>query len=731
VIAALFGLILAAVTAPPINIVVDTTAAVNTIRPLHAIGVGIDSDPEGHIRALYDPTHTRRMLGAGLGVVSYRLYTELSIQDWHWNPFGTFSDAVHGRGYFTASATPGPSSIVDSFGYTLPHRGSSRDQGDDDGYSRIDDGDPNTYWKSNPYLARPFTGDPDDQHPQWVVVDFIHPKRVDAIHIVWANPYATRYTVQYWTGGDAILAQASGRWHTFPNGGVERGSGGTALLRLSSERVTTRFLRVLMTASSNTCDTHGSADRRNCLGYAIYDIGAGTIDKAGGFHDLIRRTACGGDPERRSMCGPRQTPIMVSSIDPWHTSADRVRSGQDQPGLDFVSRNAITRGLPMMYPVPLFYSTPQNAVNEVRYLQSRGYPLDHIEVGEEVDGQYAMPEDYAALYVQWARAIHAVVPHAELGGPVFQGVNADIKVWADASGDDSWLRRFLDYLRSHGHLGDLAFMSFEHYPFRGCDQGVTLRMDLLREPAIMRGVVDAWHADGLPPSVPMYVTEANFANNGGPVPHQIEGALWQVDWIATFLTAGGAGVNHYQYEAEPQDLSHRCGPYGNYSMFITDERFRILANAAQFYGSQMLTQAWLEPGDRPHELYAAKTDQTSKNPSVTAYAAKRPDGTWSVLLVNKDREAHVAHIAFSGDDGVQVLGPTSETVFGQAQYQWAGRSATELPNPDTGPLISKNAGSTGAFVLPPLSIVVIRGALGVGASQTSTQLPAPTPLQRQ
>ena len=28
--------------------------------------------------------------------------------------------------------------------------------------------------------------------------------------------------------------------------------------------------------------------------------------------------------------------------------------------------------------------------------------------------------------------------------------------------------RFIDYLKSHGHLQDLAFVSFEHYPFEPC-----------------------------------------------------------------------------------------------------------------------------------------------------------------------------------------------------------------------------------------------------------------------
>ncbi|HXW51461.1 MAG TPA: discoidin domain-containing protein [Candidatus Acidoferrales bacterium] len=682
---------------------------------MRAVGVGIDSDNAGKVPFLYSKARTDQMLAAGLGVVSYRLYTELSIQDWHWNPTGSFSDAAHGQGYWTSSSSLSTPEIVDSFGYTLPHRGSTEDQGDDNGYSRIDDGDPNTYWKSDPYLAQPYTGDPDSEHPQWIVIDLIYPKPVDAIGIDWMDPYARRYEVQYWTGsGDAIFSSSTpervpgataGVWQDFPAGAITNGSGGNVRLRLAATPISVRFVRVWMTGSSNTCDTHGSADRRNCLGYAINEVYLGQMDSAGNLHDIIRHSTCGGVPDGDRRCKNHQTVIFASSNDPWHTSQDRILSGQDQPGLDFVSRNAITRGLPMMYPVPLFYSTPANAAAEVRYLKARGYPLQYIEMGEEIDGQYALPEDYAALYVEFANAIHAVDPSAKLGGPVFQGVNSDIKVWPDASGDDSWFRRFLNYLRSHHHLSDLAFMSFEHYPFRGCDQGVTLRMDLLREPALVRQVISAWRDDGLPSDVPMFITESNFANNGGPVPKQMAGALWMADWIGTALSDGVSGINYYQYEAEPLGHSRQCDKWGGYDMFIVDQNFRILAKASQYYAAQMIAQQWLEPGDLPQRLFNVTTTPSAANPSVTAYAAKRPDGLWSIMIVNKDAEAHEIHLQFSP---AALFATTAALVtFGEAQYNWSGDSATELPDPNSRPLSAK-IDATKDFAVAPMSITVVR-----------------------
>ncbi|MGA7318106.1 MAG: hypothetical protein WBX22_29540 [Silvibacterium sp.] len=79
-----------------------------------------------------------------------------------------------------------------------------------------------------------------------------------------------------------------------------------------------------------------------------------------------------------------------------------------------------------------------------------------------------LPEDYAALYLQYAATLHRVNPNLKLGGPSFQGVKQDIDVWPDAQGRTSWLSRFLEYLRQHGRMQDLQFFSFEHYPYKPC-----------------------------------------------------------------------------------------------------------------------------------------------------------------------------------------------------------------------------------------------------------------------
>jgi len=673
----------------------------NQVSPLRAIGASAgDGQVIGSVDQIYTPSNLTQMLSAGFGPISYRLNSELQVQSWHWNPNGAWSDAG-GRGYWTGSATPGPD-IVHSSLYQLPHSGFTHDQAYDESYSRVVDGDPATYWKSNPYLTSTFTGEADTLHPQWILVDLGNAKPVNAIRLTWASPYATAFQVQYWTGGDALFDQANGQWQTFPQGSVLGASGGTVTLTLAPTPMQVQFVRVLMTASSNTCDTHGAADARDCVGYALAELGLGTLSGST-FADIVRHAPA----------NTQQTVTYASSVDPWHDPTNQF-ADEEQPGLDLVlSTSGLSRGLPAMVPVALLYGTPQDAANEIAFLEARGYPLFGVELGEEPDGQFMVPEDYAALYLQWATAIHAVDPSLALGGPVFEGANQDIATWPDGHGKTSWLTRFVDYLAAHGRLGDLAFMSFEHYPFDPCH---IKWKDLLREPGLVAGIVQAWRADGLPAGLPLYVTEYNVTFDDARVLVDLFGALLEADFVGSFLAAGGAGSFYYAYEPAP--LFRSCGGYGGFQLFTTDDSYAIQARTAQYFATQLLTQEWADPVDTVHQVVPVSSDVLDPrgNVLVAAYALHRPDGQWAVLLVNKNKgRAQAVAVDFHDDtDGSDhaFTGPVTQVSFGAANYRWHAHGAGGFPDPDGPPSSMMVPAGTGTvYALPKASITVLRGAV--------------------
>jgi hypothetical protein len=673
----------------------------------------VDRVPSNATDVFFRPDQIQKVLSAGWGVISYRQNTDLFVQAWHWNPKGTWSDPA-GKGYFTGDKTPTSEMIRHSYGYSLPHRGFTRNGGSEfDGYSRLDDGDTDTYWKSNPYLSRGFTGEDDSLHPQWVVIALDKKEAVNGIRIQWADPFARDFHVQYWVGdGDAMDEQNKGQWKDFPSGAILDGKGSDQTLLLSPSPLTTKFVRIWMSRSSKTCDSHGPADSRNCVGYAIRELHLGTIDEKHEFKDLVHHSR-----------DQKQTLTLCSSVDPWHQASDlyvapdRMESG-DQPGFDLFFRSGITRGLPAIVPVALLYSTPEDAAAQMSYIKQRGYPVSYIEMGEEADGQYMLPEDYGALYLQFASAIHRVGASFKLGGPAFQGVTEDIKAWPDAQGRTSWFGRFIDYLKAHGRLQDFAFMSFEHYPYDGCN---TPWENLYQEPELITHIMQVWRDDGLPPGIPLLDTETNA--HGGEASVEVFGALWLADSFAGFLTAGGQST-HYYHDLSYSPPHPACpNSWGTYHMFMVDDQYQILQPTSQFFAAQLITHEWAQPIDAEHLLYRAATDV--KDPQghvlVTAYALHRPDGQWSLMLINKDHDhPHPVRINFhdsAANHDTFFVGGVSMITFGKEQYVWHPARKKGHADPDGPPATSTLSGHQGTtYTLPAASVTVLRGALGAPGS---------------
>jgi hypothetical protein len=686
------------------SLVVDSTNshAANSFSPVRALGAAVDRLGIGVAEKELTGSMLQVLLDSGWQSISYRQNTELHAEAWHWNPRGTWSDSE--KGYFTGSATP-TETIRHSYGYALPHRGTTRAaRGGTTYFSRLTDGDLGSYWKSNPYLTRSFTGEDDSLHPQWVIVDLGSLQPVNAIRILWAEPHATRYRVQFWTGGEQNPRRATtGLWQTFPAGTVNDGRGGTFTLPLTTfQTPTARYIRILMTASSNTCDTHGSGDRRNCVGYAIGEVYIGSISTDGELHDLVKHVA-----------GTGQTTTICSSVDPWHEGSDINEKAGEQVGFDFFFTSGVTRGLPAMVPVAILYGTPEDAAAEIAYLETRKYPISYVELGEEPDGQRAMPEDYAALYLQWAAAIHKVDPNLKLGGPAFEGVNEDIKVWPEADGRVSWFGRFLDYLKAHGRISDLEFMSFEHYPYTPCQSKWE---DLYREPALITHIMDVWKDDGLPANIPMLMTEGNISSRGGSTAVDIFGGLWLADYIGAFFTAGGTASYYFHLVSNP--LGAGCGDSGGGALtFLNMDRdYKMRGHLSQYFASQLITREWVQPVDVPHRIFRVSSDARDKagNLLVTAYAVLRPDGQWSLLIINKDHDnAQSVRIAFEDSGAMSFFsGPVRMVSYGAAQFQWHFAGADSYADPDLPPAASSlTSGAATSFTLPKASVNVIQGRI--------------------
>ena len=681
-----------------LRITIDLAAGpARTFVPAETFGAGIDGHDAGSTRRLLRGANLARMKEVGFGPFSYRLRTELAVEAWHWNPVGRFSGADGQSGYWLSEATPGRPIEV-SYGYRLPRRGTSGDQANNDGYSRLDDGDPATFWKSNPYLDRHFTQEDNARHPQWVVVDLGRVVPIDAVRIQWGAPYARSWRVEYCTNLDAdyIENRICNAWDAFPQGQNDAGQGGTETRRLAAEPIQARFVRLLLLQSSADA-TPRTGDIRDSLGYAIRELGFGVMDRNGAFQDRIIH----------AKNARRQTPMFVSSTDPWHSVHDRDPD-TEQPGLDtFYGSGLPGAGAPLI-PVPLLYDTPENAAAEIAYLKRQGYPVVQVEMGEEPDGQYATPEDYGAIYLQVAAALHRIDPALQLGGPGFQTSIDGYRSWPIADERRHWMTRFLDYLKSHDRERDFNFFTFEWYPFDDCCGDSSLQLAM--HPRILKSVLAGLRADGLSPDLPWMITEYGYSAFACRAEVDIEGALLNAETVGLAVQEGATRV--FLYGVEPVEIMDElhCNSWGNNALFVADDQSHIRSTTAAFHGAQLINRDWVGPPGEPHQLFPVSISGGTVFglERVSAFALRLPDGTWSLLVINKDpNNGYELAVEVRTKDGlVPAHGPVDLIRFSRAQYQW--HPARELGHPvvNRGPEASTQPGLP--ISIPPYSLSILR-----------------------
>jgi len=677
----------------------------NRFMPSQALGAGIDGHELGDINKILSPANIKQMLTAGFKPLTYRLRTELGGEAWHWNPQGKWSDAAHQQGYWTSNAKA-ERPIAVCYGYRLPRRGNTIDQANNDGYSRLDDGDTQTFWKSNPYLDRYFTGEENAEHPQWVLIDLGKAESINALRLLWGVPYATRYEIDYAATETAeaesayLPATANGIWRRFPNGEISNAKGGAVLHRLSEQPVKTRYVRIWMTEGSGTAPT-GSKDPRDGLGYVLREVYVGAIDAAGTFQDYVSH----------AKNNERQSVITVSSTDPWHRAID-IDYRTEQAGFDRIFKSGLTNNLPMLTPVPLLYDTPENAIAEIRFLKQRGYKVERLEMGEEPEGQFIPPEDYAALYRQWADAIHKVDTGLQLGGPCLAVIDSDIDDSTDERDTKYWMEHFLRYLRDKKRLGDYRFFSFEWYPFD--DVCKPTAPQLARATQMLANALQKMRQAGLPENLPLLMTEYGYSAFAAQAEVDVAGALLNADIVGEFLSLGGERAYFFGYEPNEVIQEVPC-TWGINAMFLRDDNGRIAHTTATYYGARLLTQEWAQPGDAPHEIYPAQSNiQNEKGePIITAYAVRRPDNQWAVLLINKDpKQAYTVRIQIKNQatNQIEALRSTVLYQFSSEQYVWHTDGAAGYPSRSLPPkkMMLTDREEQG-IVLPPYSLSVVRG----------------------
>jgi hypothetical protein len=229
--------------------------------------------------------------------------------------------------------------------------------------------------------------------------------------------------------------------------------------------------------------------------------------------------------------------------------------------------------------------------------------------------------------------------------------------------------------------------------------------------------------------VPFFMTEGNDLGEGGQ--GTVKAGLWLADYVGAMMTAGAGGTYYFHYIA-----SGRGGSGGSGGFLPIDENNRVRQYPPQYLAAQVITKDWVQPVDATHKLFRVSSDVKDKdgNILVTAYALERPDGLWSVMLINKDQDnEHFVKVAFAGAGQSRYFSSeVTRVVFGPNEYQFhpdpvqpepaggrggrGGRGGISGHADPDGPPSKSTVTAEGAgtvYRLPKASIIVLRGKVAL------------------
>jgi hypothetical protein len=165
---------------------------------------------------------------------------------------------------------------------------------------------------------------------------------------------------------------------------------------------------------------------------------------------------------------------------------------------------------------------------------------------------------------------------------------------------------------------------------------------------------------------------------------------------------------------QPEALRWGCHGWFTYGNFVADGELRIRPHAAQYHAGRLTNFPWMNHGGGAHGIFPAPGNirDAAGNVLVTVYAVERPDGEWSLLVVNKDQEdAYAMRVAFETGGGEGFFtGEVRQVTFGRRQYVRHTLGAESHGDPRLPPVATPlTRGAEPLFILPDASLTVPRG----------------------
>lgn len=287
--------------------------------------------------------------------------------------------------------------------------------------------------------------------------------------------------------------------------------------------------------------------------------------------------------------------------------------------------------------VRLVASTPAEAAEMVRYVNiEKGYKVRYWGIGNEPDlfstqAGMRLPnytaEQFATDWRYFAQAMKAVDPSIQLVGPeVSQFISNPTAEYGQKYSD--WL---VTFLKANADLVDIV--SVHRYPFpQSMVSGAPLKDDLRANAAEWDTLLPSLHAivrEHTGKDLPVAITEFNssWAENAGG-----EGTMdshFHGIWFADVI---GRMINQDTFMLQQFAVTGRFGMVGRSEINSTGLAFQMFA---RYFGNE--------------RIYASSDQQY-----VTVYAAKRPDGALTIMVINLNSEPRSVNLKIDNFNSAQA-----------------------------------------------------------------------------
>ncbi|MCE5300749.1 MAG: discoidin domain-containing protein [Spirochaetia bacterium] len=514
---------------------------------------------------------------------------------------------------------------------------------------RIIDGDDTTAWRSNT--------DTDYPNGQWVYFDLKGQMNPDKIVITWGNaadkawPYAKKLTIQYWDPSNErqwmVYGAEKNGWINTSAAEIE-GKPGVQTVKFAAVR--TQYIRILMQISS--------AGRRGAYSIASVKI----YEKENELE--IKEKNC----------------VVASSTN----TASKLNTGWHIFGfgefMDFCG-TFTPKAQPVII-VNVGSSNPETAAAWVKYANiKKGYAIKYWEIGNENGGQWEAGGpmnvyDYTRKFIKYYEAMKAVDPSitilAQCNYPDATGVYDRVPGY----------KAMINRLAKEKKTKYLEGLVVHQYPIWGQPVEKVLACPKQNFADMKRMMAE--QAVGHPElaNVPVWITEYN--TEGTVKPHAIstrlENALFITSYLCEFISHfGDRGYTNYWDVLNGGDaITNENG--GDHGYMQAEEGEYQYQERATYWAMKMLTNNWSSPGDlNDHRMVEAKSDNTL----LDAFANVKPDGTMSLLVINKDpAKAYNAQITIAG---FKPEGTAKVWTFDSSNYKWNTETKPYHADPSRAP----------------------------------------------